>query len=614
MTLTSLKLRPGLVSIISPTSNEGGWRDGNLVRFRAGFPQPIGGWLKNSSNAFLGINRTLHNWVSLAGNDYMAVGTSKKYYIEEGGAYNDITPIRSTVTLGTDPFDPTNGSPTVIVTHVSHGALDGDFVTFSGASTYAGFSSGQINTEFALSLIDNDTYSITMPQNANSGSVGGGAAVDAEYQINSGSTVTVGGGGWGAGTWGRGTWGSGTDLNITNILRVWSQDNFGEDLIFCANDGQIFYWDKTGGVSTRAVTLESLSADTTVPTIAKQVLVSDKDRHVIVFGCDNGDGDQDPMLIRFSDGESPFVWENLVTNEAGEFRLGSGSYIIRAVETKREIIIFTDTALYSMQFIGPPDIFGIQQVASNVSSKGRLVHVAVDDSIYWMGRESFYVYDGRVTQILCPIKDDVFNDITDTDVDKIIACHNSEFMEIMWFYPSSGAMENDHYVAYNYMEQTWSKGVLGRSGWIDRGVRSFPQATTTDGYQYNHEIGFDDGSTSPVSSLEAYVESAPIDIGEGDQFMFINRIIPDIMFLDSTAPNPTADFVVKTSRFPGSTYNETTTSTTTRISTTPIDQYTEQIHIRQRGRSMVLKVQSTVAGVTWTLGTPRVDVRPDGRR
>ena len=408
---------------------------------------------------------------------------------------------------------------------------------------------------------------------------------------------------------------------MSDTLRLWSHDNFGEDLIFNVRDGGIYYWDtsaKTLGTD-RAVTLASLDTDSAIPTIAKQVLVSDRDRHIVAFGCDGETtiGTQDPLLIRFSDAESTTTWNALATNSAGELRVGSGSEIICAVETRQQIIVFTDSSLHAMQFLGPPFTFGISQVSENITIMGPMAAKAVDDTIFWMGQEDFYVLDGRVQKLPCAVRSYIFDDFNMAQNQKVFAALNSTFDEVWWFYPSGDSTEIDKYVIYNYQEQAWSYGSLARTAWLDRGINDYPLATGTDYYLYDHEFGLDDGSTNPPSAISSHVESSQVDIGDGEQFVFIRRLIPDVTFGGSTATSPAATFTLKTRNFPGGAYLSSDDSTVTQseaATSTVVEQFTTQAFVRLRGRSFALRVASSAEQVQWRLGSPRVDIRPDGRQ
>ena len=615
MALQKLQFRPGVVRDVTGYTNEGGWRDSNLVRFRYGFPETVGGWAKYSTAQFLGTCRSLLNWITLSGDNLLGMGTHLKYYIERGGQYNDITPLRDTVVLS-NPFTATNGSSVINVYDVAHGCEEGDFVTFSGATSLGGNVTATIlNSEYQITYLDDDNYSITVSVVANASDVGnGGSSVTAAYQINTGLDTQVGGTGWGAGVWSRGAWGSATTLSATNTLRLWSQDNYGEDLVFSIRNGGVYYWDATGSLTSRGVTLASLSTDPTTPTIAAQVLVSDRDRHVIAFGANQGGSTaQDQLSIRFSSQEDPFTWTPTATNTAGDLRLGSGSSIVRAVETKREILVYTEVALYSMQYVGPPYTFGIQMISNNISINGYNSTVAIDDTVFWMGDSEFYVYSGKTDPLLCPLKDYVFNNFNFDERDKVYAALNSEYNEVTWFYPSANSSENDLYITFNYKEQVWTYGALARTAWLDHGVRTYPQATSPDNYLYNHEFGTDDGSTTPATPLNAYIESSPLDIGDGERFSFVRRIIPDVTFINSTN-SPRLDMIIKTQNYPGSNYQNGSDSEIVRTATVPVEQYTQVKDIRLRGRSIILRIESNRVGTCWRLGSPRVEIQQDGRR
>ena len=641
MPLTKLQFRPGVNRETTSYTNEGGWFDCDKVRFRFGTPEKIGGWEKQSSNSFLGTCRALHPFVALSGESYLSVGTHLKYYINEGGAYNDITPIRETTAAGAVTFSATDGSSTITVTDTNHGALENDFVTFSGAVTLGGTITADIlNQEYQITaIVNSNTYEIEARAVAalagitidgqytptlvvaNASDTGnGGASVVGAYQVNTGLDTTVAGTGWGAGTWGRGTWGSAASLTaIGSILRIWGHDNFGEDLVFNIRDGGLFYWDKSTSSApfARAVALSDLAgADPTTPTIAKQVLVSDRDRHIIVFGCDpeNDIGVQDPLLIRFSDQGNPTVWQSLATNTAGDLRIGSGSQIITAVETRQQMLVFTDVSLHAMQFLGPPFTFGINEISTNITIAGPLASIAVEDTVFWMGREEFYVFNGQVQKLPCSVRSYVFNDFNETQAEKVTAGVNSSFSEVWWLYPSAGSDNIDRYVVYNYQEQVWYYGTLARSVWLDRGINQFPLAAGQDGYLYLHEKGLDDGSTTPAVAISAYIESSQMDIGDGENFVFMRRLIPDLTFDSSTAASPQADFTLQTRNYPGGPYLQTSTDAVTRTATVPVEQFTNQVNLRLRGRSFALKIASSDMGVAWRLGSPRVDIRPDGRR
>ena len=625
MPLQKLQFRPGVNQEITSYSNEGGWRDCDKIRFRFGYPEKIGGWEKYSSNTYLGSARALHNWIALDGSNYLGIGTHLKYYIEEGGAFNDITPIRLTTGAGDVTFSATNGSTTLTVTDASHGAVESDFVTFSGAASLGGnVTAAILNAEHQIiRIVDANSYEVTLGVTANSSDSGnGGGSTVGAYQINVGLDTVVGGTGWGAGAWSRGAWGSAEPNGLTTVtqIRLWSHDNFGEDLIINPRDDNIYYWDRTNNTSTRAIELSTKSGTkTSVPQIAKQVLVSDQDRHVIAFGCDGlgasssatqGDGTQDPLLIRFSSQENPIDWFPTSTNTAGDLRLGSGSRFIQAVETKREILVWTDTSLNSMRFIGPPFTFGLQQLASNITIMGPNAAVATEDVVYWMGIDTFYTYAGQTESLPCTVKDKVFLDFNIEQSDKVYAGVNSEFAEVFWFYPSADSTDNNRYVIYNYADGIWYFGNLDRTAWLDRGTRIYPIAASSS-YLYNHEFGYDDDGTS----MNSFIESGVMDMGDGDRFTYIKRVIPELTFTGSTnLSTPQATFTLKSRNFPGGNFDNTASGTATRTQSSPVELFTNQLHTRTRGRSFAMRIESNALGSKWKLGSPRVDMQQDGRR
>ena len=934
MPLTKLQFKPGINTDITSYSNEGGWVDGDKVRFRLGYPEKIGGWLKYSSNQFLGACRALHNWITLNGSNYLGIGTHLKYYIEEGGGFNDITPLRSTsvanqitcsanelfscsavsgnftvgetITGGTSgatgvvnnfniPSDLlvavggrsgtfvagetiTGGSSSqtatissfsysniVTINHNNHGAILNDFVTFSNGESLGGNITGDVSppavsvlnkehqvtnvisaslyeivvatvsnaldvldgaSDGALSLTattnagvafeeiyangiyysntpnafdplenNNPIATVSVGSGTSTGSAtftgvtgsssgtgtgaeftittngSGGYAIDSltnpgtgydadeaitilgtslggatpandlvinidtvvkktfskiynsggktvtilfeatktshtvislggnpnrfqfrykysyavkeitdagsgwsvgdsffftwgadgpiatgisaavfpavsstaqlgfdvaslvnnfigKYQINVGLNSQIGGTGWGASTWGRGGWGSSAPGGITTTtqIRIWTHDNFGENLIINPRDGGVYYWSKGSGLSTRAVEISTLVGATSAPQVAKQVLVSDADRHVIAFGCDaigssssdpQGNGVQDPLLIRFSSQENAVDWYPTDSNTAGDLIIGSGSSFVQAVETKREVLVWTDTSLHSLRFIGPPFTFGLQSLASNITIMGPNAAVGTEDVVFWMGIDNFYTHSGQTQQLECTVKDKIFNDFNLSQVDKVYAGINSEFSEVIWNYPSQsnslangGTGENDRYVIYNYKDQIWYYGTLERSAWIDRGTRSYPIAAEA-GYLYNHEFEYDDDGVA----MDSFIESAVMDINDGDKFSLVTKVVPDLTFVGSTAlSSPQATFTLQARPNPGSAYTSSSSGISVRTSSSPVEEFTEQLNLRVRGRSFSLKVNSSALGTKWKLGSPRVDIRPDGRR
>lgn len=620
MPLTKLQFVPGINREKTDYTNSGGWYDCDKIRFRDGLPETIGGWTKYTNQSILGTCVSLHNWAALDGDLLTGAGTNLKFYIVEGGTPNDITPIRRTVTLSADPLESdAAASGVVIVSDTGHGAILNDFVTISGATAFDGLTTGQLNKEHQIiEIIDANSYKINTGGSATTGGVtGGGASVQAQYQINTGLDTSVFGTGWGAGPWGGGGWGSPATTTVPGAqLRLWSQDNFGEDLLFNVRDGGIYYWDKSSGVGTRGVNITSLSGSNLAPTVSKIVIVSERDRHVIAFGCDpeSNIGTQDPLVIRFSDQENLTDWQSTPENTAGELRLGSGSEIISAIQTKQQIFILTDSSAHTMQFIGPPFTFGLSEVSTNTTIISQNAAVAIGDSVFWMGKGEFYTYNGAVSQLPCSVKEYVFNDLNENQSLKVIASSNSSFGEVWWFYPSSSSQSVDKYVVYNYQQGVWYYGSLSRSAWADRTVLQYPIAAAPDGYIYYHEVGLNDGSANPPVGISAYIESSAIDISDGNQFMFANRVIPDITFRNSTNPSPTVTMTIKARNFPGENFIDSYGNSVVRTATVPVEQYTDQVFIRLRGRSVALRVASSATNTAWRLGTPRLDLRPDGRR
>ena len=767
MPLAKIVFKPGVNKESTSYGNEMGWFDSSLIRFRKGRPEKLGGWIKLSSDTILGTVRSLFNWVTLDGTKYMGVGTSEKFLIEEGGTYNDVTPLRSTQTGLSNPFTSTNTSSVLLVTDASHGAAEGDYVTFSGASTFNGVAATAINTNLQIkSVTSSSTYTVDTGDAASSSGTGGGT-VTAKYEINTGLNQTLGGTGWGAGSWGgyvddvdsntlngavnttatsvtltsatnfalpsdttlsadieitsstigvadsssfpsqgtikvgseniiyrtnasnilgdltrgadgttaatgssgaavsflglininnelilydtvssntldditravRGTkaysgtdrtspteanpshsdgdtvleanaftgWGNSVQISATtNQLRLWFQDNFGEDLAFNAIDDAPFYWDKTLGVGTRATGLSAQSGASNTPTITRQIMVSGTDRHLLCFGCNElGSTTQNLLHVRWSDQENPFEWTPTVTNTAGGITLSSGSEIIRAIKTRQEILIYTDINTHVMKFIGPPLVFGFTMVGSNTSLIAPNAVVSVADQVFWMSRENFYIYNGRFQIIPCTVLRYLFDDLNNNQTQKITAGSNKMFDEVFWFYPSADSEENNRYVKYNYVEQTWDIGELSRTAWVDYGVHSFPRAGGADSGTervYVHETS----NSADGLAMNSFVESADFDLDpDGNNFMLVSRIIPDV----SLNSGGVVDFVLKTRNFPGDTL--ATNSTNSILPTT------QQSFTRARARQIALRIQSTNLESTWTLGDTRLDLRPDGRR
>ena len=560
MPLQKLVFRPGINREGTAYDNEGGWFDCNLVRFRKGRPEKFGGWEKLSSSTYLGTARALHGWISLGGTKYLGIGTHLKYYIESGTVFNDITPIRLTTSAGDVTFSATNGDATITVADTAHGAVKNDFVTFSGASSLGGnITAAVLNQEYQIATIVNansytieakDTSGATVTANS-SDSGNGGSSVVGTYQVNVGLDVFVPGTGWGIDGWGAGTFGSTSALDATNQLRIWSHDNFGEDLIINPRAGGIFKWTENNGVTTRAVELSGISGANLVPTVGLQVITSEKDRHLIVLGADpisgsSRTGSIDPMLIAFSDQENELDFEPLTTNTAGSLRLSSGSAIIGGVKARQEILVWTDTSLYSMQFIGPPFTFGINLINEGVGLVGPKAAVTAPQGVYWMSYNNFYVYNGSVQHLPCSVHNYVFNDINLTQSFKINAFTIADKNEVGWFYCSASSSEIDRYIIYNYAENIWFYGQLVRTAWLDAGIENYPRAVGNS-YLFQQEKGFNDDG-SPMTNV--FIESSDMDIGDGEQFSFIKRIIPDYKFIQDDN-NGNVNVVLKTRNFPG---------------------------------------------------------------
>lgn len=622
MPLKKLQLRPGVNKENTRYTNENGWYDCDKIRFRQGTPEKIGGWERISPNTYLGVCRSLWNWVTLANLNLMGVGTNLKFYIESGGVYNDVTPIRSTVTL-TNPFTATNGSSVITVAHTAHGCNTGDYVTFSGAVGLGGnITAAVLNQEYQVTVVSVNSYTITVSATANAtdaaGSPGGGAAVSAAYQINTGPSFSVPLTGWGAGPWGGGSWGI---TSATTSLRLWSQNNFGEDLIFNPRGGGIYYWDASAGLTTRGVALSSLSGASSVPTIANFIFVSDSSRFVFAFGTtDYLSSTYDPMLVRWSDQESAVNWTPAATNQAGSVRLSHGSEIITCLQARQEILIWTDSAFYALQYLGAPEVWGSQLMGDNISIAGPNSTALASGVTYWMGIDKFYKYNGRVETLRCDLRQFVFGDFNTAQRGQVFASTNEGFNEVWWFYCSANSTTIDRYVVYNYAEDVWYYGTMARTAWIDSGLRPNPVAATYLNNLVNHETGVDDNSTGTPTAIESYVTSAEFDIDDGHNFAFIWRMLPDVTFRGSTATSPNATMYLLPLANSGSGYNNpasvggTNSAVVTRIATVPIEQFTGQVYTRVRGRQMAIKMESTGLGVQWQLGSPRIDIRPDGRR
>jgi len=626
MAVTKIIFNPGINKEFTDLMDKGGWSDGNLVRFRKGLPEKIGGWEKTVTSSYEGTGRALTAWVALDATRYLGLGTTTKYYIQSGDNFNDITPIRKTST-NSITFAATNGSSTITVTDSSHGAVVNDTVTISGAVSLGGLvTAAVLNQEYQIATVTGtNTYTITAKDTsgatvtANSSDSGnGGSGVDGVYQINVGLDTYVESTGWGAGLWGASTWGSATALSETNQLRLWSHDAFGEDLIINPRNGGIYYWDESSGLSSPAVNITTLAGANLAPTKGIQTIVSDIDRHVIVLGADPivgsaRTGSIDPLLIAFSDQESATEWEPTSTNTAGSLRLSSGSQIVGGLRSRQETLIWTDTSLYSMQFVGAPFTFGINLINENVGLISPNGVVNAPDSVYWMARDGFYSYSGSVSRLTCSVLNYVLDDFNQGQAFKVVAFTNREFNEVGWFYPSGSSSENDRYVVYNYLEGAWSIGELSRTAWLDDGIFQKPRAAGKDSsvnYLYTHENS-DDADGLPMDNV--FIESGDIDIDDGEKFGFVKKIIPDVKFFGDNSSAGQINFVLKTRNFPGDSLSTNSTNNVTSS--------TQQNYVRARSRQMVFRAQSDDdaatglrTGFRWRLGANRFEIRPDGKR
>jgi hypothetical protein len=713
MPLSKILFKPGVNKENTRYTTEGGWFEADKVRFRQGNPEVIGGWIPLSAYTYQGVCRSLWNWVTLSGNNLIGVGTNLKFYINQGGAYNDITPIRASSTINTNPFVATNGSATITVTDTAHGGITGDFVTFSGATGLGGnITAAVLNAQYQITFIDANSYTFTASATANatdvSGSPGGGAAVVAAYQVSVGPAIPVPLIGWGASTWGSpppvappstvGTWGYGRES--TSALRLWNQINYGEDLVYGPRTSGIYYWTASNSVATRGVLLNSLGGNVTftsasptvvtstvaytegaalqfaattslpvnissattyyvfevsgltfklldgagaavntastgtgvyvslivdVPTVQNNITASDSSRFIITFGCnDYGVTELDPMLIRWSAQDDIYNWTPNITNQAGSIRVSHGSQIVTIIQTRQEIVVFTNSAVYSLQYLGPPYVWVPQLLGDNISIMSPNSVVQASGVVYWMGVDKFYVYDGRVNTLNCDLRRYVFQDLNQQQSLQVFAGTNEGFNEVWWFYCSDGVTAVDRYVIYNYLEKVWYYGTMERTAWLDSGLQTVPIAakynsSALTGNLINHETGLNDDTTGTAAAIDAYISSSEFDIGDGHNFGFVWRVLPDLTFGDSTntpaavAPRVTMTLYGLTNSGSGTT--SSADGTVVKGSTYVItEEFTGQIFTRMRGRQMIFKIGSNQINTTWQLGAPRIDIRADGRR
>jgi len=703
MPLQKILFKPGVNRENTRYTTEGGWYEVDKVRFRQGTPEIIGGWQPYSAATYQGVCRSLWNWVLLDGRNVVGVGTNLKFYIENGGGYNDITPIRASSTINNNPFVATNGSATITVTDTSHGAITGDFVTFSGATGLGGnITAAVLNAQYQITVLTVNTYTFTATATANatdaSGSPGGGASVVAAYQISVGPAIEIPLVGWGSGGWGSGTWGNGAAS--ASALRLWSQVNYGEDLVYSPRGGGLYYWDATGGLNTRGVLLNSLggnvsftnasptvvtstilytegaalqfaattslptgiSAATTyyvysvngltfnlfdqtgtivnttstgtgvyislivdVPTVVNNLTVSDTSRFVITFGCnDYGSSVLDPMLIRWSSQDDIYNWTPAITNQAGSIRISHGSEIVSVIQTRQEVVIFTDSAIYSLQYLGPPYVWAPQLLGDNISIMSTNAAIIASGVVYWMGVDKFYVYDGRVNTLNCDLRRFVFGDINQQQALQVFAGTNEGFNEVWWFYCSANSSTVDRYVIYNYLEKIWYYGTMERTAWLDSGLQTIPIAAKYNSSLYtgnliNHETGLNDNTTGTAVAINAYISSSEFDIGDGHNFGFVWRVLPDLTFENAentpAGAAPSVSMTLQGLANSGSGVTSTASQPVSKSSTYVItEQFTGIIFTRMRGRQMIFKISSNQVNTCWQIGAPRIDIRPDGRR
>ena len=700
MPLQKILPKPGVNRENTRYTTEGGWYECDKIRFRQGTPEKIGGWQRISSSTYVGICRSLWAWVTLANLKLLGVGTNLKFYIERGGAYNDITPIRSTVTL-TNPFTASNGSSVITVADTDHGCITGDYVTFSGAgitSLGGNITAAVLTGEFQVTFIDLNTYTITVSATANASDTGHGGTVVTQYQINTGPSYSVPLTGWGTGLWGYGTWGFGE--TSYDSLRIWNQNNFGQDLIYGPRGSAMYYWNANTGtsssqftvtiaspavltsatlslvdgtavaftttgelptglsvgtvyyivnstgttanlsatyggsliattgtqsgthsISARGIPLSSLAGASDVPLAQNFMTISDASRFVLAFGTNAiGDTELDPMLIRWSDQEDAANWTPSATNQAGDIRLSHGSQIVTAMQVRQEIVVWTDSSLYSLQYLGPPYVWGSQLLGDNISITGPNAAALASGVAFWMGVDKFYMYDGSVKTLRCDLRQFVFEDINKSQFDQVFASTNEGFNEVWWFYCSGDSTVVDTYVTYNYLEDVWCYGTMGRTAWLDSGLRSYPIAATYSNNLVEHENGLNDGETGTAAAIYAYIVSSQFDIGDGHNFAFIWRMLPDLTFRGSSTSSPVATMYLYGLKNSGSGYNVpgsvggSNSANVTGTAMIPVEEFTGQVYTRVRGRQLAMKIESNQLDMTWQMGAPRIDIRQDGRR
>lgn len=636
MAFIKLQFKAGLNRDQTNYTNEGGWFACDKIRFRSGYPQKLGGWVAATSQTFLGVCRQLFGWITSFSDNLLALGTSKKVYIEVGAQYYDITPYKEVTAAGDVTFGATDGSSSITVYDNASNPVVGNYVTFSGAVSLGGvITAAVLNQNYEIAtVVDQDEYTIIakdpdtgLPVTANSSDSGdGGASVVGSYEIDVGFDLTTYGYGWGTSTWGTVPWGYGSSTPIFLQQRDWFFDQLDNDLIMNYRNGPLFIWQRgSGGIdpelATRAIYIDDLPGAADVPGEVMQCLISQNDRHLLAFGCipygSTSTADFDPMLIRWSSQDAPEFWtpgqvivpSTGTLSSAGFRRVSRGSRIVRALPTRQAILVFTDTHLYSFQFVGTTDVFDLQEYADNISIMSPRSVISASGVTYWMGSDKFYVFGGQVQTLTCTLRNQVFQNLNYDQSDQIVCGTVEGFHEIWWFYPSAQSDFNDSYVVYNYLEQVWYYGTIDRTAWLDAAQREFPQAVGIDNILYNHESGVDANG----APMESYIQSSDFDIGDGNEFMLSRRVIPDIDFSGSTSSAPEVNFMIRPRNFPGSAYQDDAFDSQAVVQSS-VNNFTDQVFIRARARQMALKIQSTGLGVTWQLGSPRLDARTDGRR
>lgn len=617
MPLQRLQFKPGVNRDQTNYAGEGGFFECDKIRFRSGYPQKIGGWLKASPFALIGTCRQMWNYISASSDNILALGTNEKLYLETGSNLINITPLRASNPTYTTPttdniISVSSGSNTITITIAGSNPIPGNYVEISGVvGPVGGIPASEINGNHKILTTSlGTTFTFDVTTQASSTTTGGGTAIVVSFEIDVGPAFDTFGYGWGAGNWGATEWGTGTLTPLKLFQQDWFFDNFDSDLIANIRNGPIYIWVYDGTFSSRAVLLSSISGATDVPDEAMQILVSQNDKHLLAFGATPfGGGNFDPMLIRWANQDDPINWTPSPTNSAGFIRVSRGSRIVRALATRQEILVWTDSHLYSLQFTGTTDVFALQELSDNVSLMSPRACISAVNVTFWMGTDKFYMYSGRVETLPCTLRNYVFNDFNYDQAAQVVCGTNETWQEIWWLYPSASSQTNDRYVIYNYFEQAWYYGTIERTAWLDSPLRQYPQAVGGQ-YIYDHERGVND-DTLPMTS---FITTNDFDVGDGENLLLIKRILPDINFAGSTVSSPRVFLTMRPRNFPGSNYSNTNNPDVTLSSTVPVEQYTEQVFIRARARQMGFKILSDGLGVQWQLGAPRLDGRSDGKR